>query len=34
MPLIGCRIVSYNKLQCIERHSLRGLKALRIMYVS
>ena len=27
------RIISYNKLQCVQRGALAGLKSLRIMYV-
>lgn len=27
------RIISYNKLQCVQRNALAGLKSLRIMWV-
>lgn len=27
----SCRIISYNKLQCVQRHALTGLKNLRVL---
>lgn len=31
LPLSPCSIISYNKLQCLQRHALSGLNNLRVL---